>query len=130
MATPFIYVIEDDPVYRRFLERQLEISGFSKFKSFPNGTSALETVKADKPGFILLDFGLDGLNGLDLLKNFKKINKKIKVFIITGLEDTDLERRCVEAGADMFVRKSQVMGTLPAEMVEMMNKKKGWFSFG
>lgn len=49
-----------------------------------SGVEALSMIRASKPDIVLLDISLNDLNGIEVLRELRKYDKKTKVIIITG----------------------------------------------
>ncbi|WP_164066437.1 response regulator transcription factor, partial [Serratia marcescens] len=81
-----------------------------------NATSATERAEAHQPDLILLDLGLPGVSGLDLLRRWREEGSDIPVVILSSRSD---ERGIVEAlelGADDYVVKPFGMNELVARI--------------
>ncbi|RKY34583.1 MAG: hypothetical protein DRP69_04245 [Candidatus Duberdicusella sinuisediminis] len=100
-----VLVIDDDTQIRDLLYDALTKSGY---KVITSGVSseALPLIQKEKPDLVLLDFKMSGENGLEILKRIRELNLLIKVVILTGLEDKNLEREARLLGASGFLRKS------------------------
>ena len=78
---------------------------------------ARELVRQTPFNLAILDIGLAGENGLDLLKAFKKEYPKLPVIIFTGQEPDDALIQQVRAGgADGFMRKTEPLSDLFTEV--------------
>ena len=84
-TTARIFIVEDDPAYSKVLEHHLKIKGYSNLKIFNRGEDCIEHLD-EQPNAILLDFSLEGLNGLDTLREIRRIKSKVPVAILTALE--------------------------------------------
>lgn len=102
---PYIFIVEDDPVYTKVITHKLTSSGFTKFTSFTSGEAALEQLNQN-PDFVILDFSLDGLNGLDTLKAIRERNRKVKVIVLTSVKNSELAEKCLISGAQDYLEKS------------------------
>lgn len=103
-----LIVIDDDislnNAIRSYLEKNMkDLSIYQSFDGFDAGAQLVEK----KPGFILLDISLPGVNGQEICKRIKTDPSfgKPYVMIITALEDPSLEATMLEMGADKFFRK-------------------------
>src|SRR5439155_7321442 len=65
-----ILIIEDDPSAVRLLRRFLEADGY-RVRAANDGTSGLAAARADPPAAILLDILLPGIDGWEILREFK-----------------------------------------------------------
>jgi len=70
-----------------------------------SGEEALEVVKKDKPDIVFLDIRMRGMSGLDTLERIKKMNKNIKVIMLTIHEEKEMVDKAKELGADEYITK-------------------------
>ena len=70
-----------------------------------SGEEALEAVKTNKPDIIFLDIRMRGISGLDVLEKIKKIDKSIKVIMLTIHEEKEIVNKAKELGADEYIIK-------------------------
>jgi len=107
-----IFIVEDDPVFQEIFKKKLEEKKFTNIKIFSNGEECLGKLN-ENPSVIFLDFSLNGLNGLDILKKIKSKKPKTKVYIVTVLEDDLVRAKCLSAGAtNYFVKTDKDMDRL------------------
>jgi len=110
-----IIVIDDDPVLNNaltaYLEKNMpEHAILQSFDGFDAGAQLVEK----KPGFVILDLALPGVNGQEICKRIKTDPAfgKPYIMIITGLEDPGLEQAMFALGADLFFRKPLVLSQI------------------
>ena len=72
-----------------------------------NSDDALNKFKQNKPDLIILDVWLSNskLDGIELLQEFKKIDSKIPIIIISGHGTVDLAVKSIKNGAYDFLEK-------------------------
>jgi len=70
-----------------------------------NGEEALKAVNAEKPDIVFLDIRMRGMSGFDVLERIKKIDKKIKVIMLTIHEEEAMVNKAKELGADEYITK-------------------------
>ena len=78
--------------------------GFS-VKAANSGEEALTAVKTDRPDIIFLDIRMRGISGLDVLEKIKKTDRRIKVIMLTVLEEKETIDKVKELGADEYIIK-------------------------
>ncbi|HSZ12013.1 MAG TPA: response regulator [Rhizomicrobium sp.] len=94
-----------------------------------NGEDALSYLRADaltKPGLILLDLNMPGLDGrktLEIIKQTPKL-KKIPVVILTTSDDERDVKACYELGANTYIQKPVDFDGLIAAIKRL---KEYWF---
>lgn len=78
----------------------LEIVGVTK-----NGTEALESIRILKPDVAVLDIRMPGLNGLQVLKEIRKEDDKVKIIILTLYSSEYYKKMAIQSGADYLFSK-------------------------
>jgi DNA-binding NtrC family response regulator len=74
--------------------------------------AGLAELDAFKPDFIVLDFNLPGMNGIEALAKIQEIDRQIKVIMITAHGSIDLAVEAMQAGAYHFITKPIALGKL------------------
>ncbi|SHH85174.1 response regulator transcription factor [Clostridium grantii] len=98
-----IYLVEDEERLRKLLVLYLEKEGY-KIKSFSNGEDALNHIYDDVDLWIL-DIGLPGIDGFELITNIKKSNEDMPV-IFTSARDSEMDRIMgLKFGSDDYLTK-------------------------
>jgi len=87
-----------------------DLKVYQSFDGFDAGAQLVEK----KPGFVLLDLALPGVNGQELCKRIKNDPAfgRPYVMVITALTDENLEQDMYDLGADRFFRKPLVLADL------------------
>ena len=70
-----------------------------------SGTKALEMVKKEKPNIIILDIRMPDISGMDVLKEVRKTYPKIRVIMLTGVEDDATRQMAMGLGASGYLTK-------------------------
>ena len=99
-----VLVVDDEPGIQQLIKFELE-SGEYAVLTAGNGREAIETVTNSKIFAVLLDLGLPGMSGFDVLQEIKKIKPSLSVVIVTGLHDEAEARKAFELGAVDYVTK-------------------------
>ncbi|OAG28134.1 hypothetical protein TH606_03065 [Thermodesulfatator autotrophicus] len=99
-----ILVAEDEKVFRILLFEELQ--GPNRIiKVASNGIEALEFLKREDFDLLITDLKMPGLEGIELLKEAKKINPRILVIVITGYASLDSAIQALKEGAYDYIRK-------------------------
>ncbi len=106
-ASKKILLVEDEDFIRELYVRQLTKAGF-QVKSAVDGTSGLETLKAETFDLLLLDIMLPGMNGLQLLREFKTNNptSPMITILLTNLGQEAVIKEGFELGAQAYLIKA------------------------
>lgn len=106
-----VLLVEDDSSHRWVIRRLLE-NAFGEEVSVeetPTGEKALERAASDPPlDLILLDLGLPGVNGFEVLRRLRAQDRtrRVPVIVVSSSREEDDVRRAYEEGASSFISKS------------------------
>ena len=114
MSDAKILVVEDDETIARFVELELEHSGFAVTRA-GDGATALESVQEDAPDLIVLDLMLPGVDGLEVARTLRSGGFTNPILMLTARAQTHDVVSGFDAGADDYLRK-------PFEMPELLSR--------
>src|SRR4051794_910552 len=105
-STPTVLVVEDDRLTRRVLQELLESEGYA-VHAVADGPAALAHLESHPVDLILLDRGLPGVDGLAVcrLARAGPQGNRLRIIILTGLDDPEHILGGFDAGADDYVTK-------------------------
>lgn len=105
--TKKILLVEDEDFIRELYVRQLTKAGFN-VKSSADGQTGLESLKAEQFDLLLLDIMLPGMNGLQLLREFKTQNPAslMITILLTNLGQEAVIKEGFELGAQAYLIKA------------------------
>ena len=106
MSSELILLVDDEPSITQLARMYLEREGFRVLDA-GDGEAALEAVAKQKPALMVLDVMLPKLDGLEVCRRLRgtPVTRGIKILVITGVDEMDLEEKARAAGADGFMRK-------------------------
>lgn len=106
-TTKKILLVEDEDFIRELYVRQLTKAGFL-VKSAADGQSGLEMLKNEQFNLLLLDIMLPGMNGLQLLREFKiqNPNSPMITILLTNLGQEAVIKEGFELGAQAYLIKA------------------------
>jgi DNA-binding response OmpR family regulator len=99
-----ILIAEDEPRLAAFLEKGLRAGGFVT-TVVSDGIGASAMAKDADFDLLILDLGLPGRDGLDVLRDVRAAQNKLPVIILTARDDTSDRIAGLEAGADDYIGK-------------------------
>jgi CheY-like chemotaxis protein len=117
-----IFFIDDDKVILNLLEYTFQSRRDYEVVCYKTGEECLENLHQN-PNLIVLDHILesmdeDSLNGLETLKEIRKVNKEVPVVILTGQGDDQLLSEFMENGADKYLTKDDYFINSLIETIE------------
>ncbi len=104
MTTPTVFLIDDEAEVRTTLSRALRKRGFS-VEAFDTAKSYLEQYDANRPGCLVLDYGLPETNGLELQTLMLEKGFVIPIVFISGHGGVPETVQAMKAGAVDFLEK-------------------------
>jgi CheY-like chemotaxis protein len=87
---PRIFVVDDEPILLELAEKVL--SGLEcEIQTFNNPEVALKTYAAGKPPeLVITDFAMHEMNGLDLIRECRRLHPKQKILLVSGTVDESI----------------------------------------
>lgn len=119
-----LLIVEDEPELMQVMKESLEKNGFL-VETADNFGNALDKIISFDYDCILLDIMLPGGNGLDLLKELKKLDKADAVIIISAKNAIDDKVLGLELGADDYLAKPFYLAELNARVKSVIRRKNG-----
>lgn len=104
MATPKVYIIDDDRMARESLKWLIESAGLT-VQVYDSGLDFLDQIDTSMSGCILLDVRMPEINGMELYARLKQRDITLPVIIVTGHADVAMAVRAMKAGAYDFIEK-------------------------
>ncbi len=91
---------------RRLIEVCLRVLGV-EVSSASDGMEGLEAIRHDRPDAVVLDIGLPGLDGWEVLRQLRDDTDtaSIKVLVLTAHAQPEMADKAARGGADSFMTK-------------------------
>jgi len=99
-----ILIVEDEERLAAFLEKGLRASGYAT-TVVPDGYAGSAVASDDDFDLLILDLGLPGKDGLEVLRDVRGRGQRMPVIILTARDDTIDRVAGLEAGADDYIGK-------------------------
>ena len=99
-----ILVIDDERPTLKMFTLLLTAYGYDILTA-ENGQDGLDIFRKESPGLVLTDIKMPVMDGIEVLKEIKKINPQTEVIVITGHGDMDLAIQALNLDATDFINK-------------------------
>jgi two-component system KDP operon response regulator KdpE len=109
-----VLVVDDEAQIRRALATNLRARGYD-VEQATTGEQALALAADRHPDAVILDIGLPGLDGIEVLRGLRGWSK-VPVIMLTVRGDDSDKIEALDAGADDYVTKPFSMGELLARL--------------
>ena len=105
-STVKIFVVEDDPTYKKYLEYVLGLNPDFEVNFFSSGNDCIKHLHL-KPQIIALDYTLPDLSGEEVLKKVKVFDPEIQVIIVSAQEKIGIAVHLLKLGAYDYIIKNE-----------------------
>lgn len=99
-----ILIVEDEPGIASFLEKGLRAEGFTTLV-VEDGSSAVDVARDESFDLMILDLGLPGKDGREVLTEIRRRGERLPVIILTARKSVQDTVAGLEGGADDYVTK-------------------------
>ena len=99
-----VLIVDDEPEILRTLKSYLALNGFTAYIA-ENGQKALDIIVHEKINIVLSDISMPVMDGLELLKEIRKIDFSIQVIMMTGFSTFNTTLMALEYGAADYILK-------------------------
>lgn len=101
-----VMVVDDHPMWREAVERDLEAAGFSVVATAATGTEAINRAAATRPQVVVLDLQIPPPNGVEVTATVLQADPSARVLILSASGEQDDVLEAVKAGATGYLVKS------------------------
>jgi FixJ family two-component response regulator len=102
--SPVVFIVEDDPSFRTFLQRLVSLLGL-RSEIFASAEEFLCRARLDTPGCLILDIQMPHVSGLDLQRQLSQAGIALPIVFITGHGDIPMAVQAMKGGAISFLTK-------------------------
>ncbi len=119
-----ILVVDDFPSMRRIVRTLLKELGFSNVDEAEDGQEGLSKLRGGSYEFVVSDWNMPNLDGLDMLKEIRADNslKHLPVLMVTAEAKKENIIAAAQAGANGYVVKPFTAATLEEKLTKIFEK--------
>ncbi len=120
-----VLVVEDETALRDQLRERLTREGFA-VDAAPDGEEGLFLGREYPVDVGIVDLGLPGLSGIDLIKQLREAGRDFPILILTARGNWQDKVEGLEAGADDYLVKPFHVEELLARLNALLRRAAGW----
>lgn len=118
-----IYIVDDDIFCLTLYEQFLRNLGYTDITPYNAGDECLNEIK-EHPALVFMDYNMEGMNGIEVLKQIKAFDSHIMVYIISGQENSQVAKEALQYGALDYVVKTSFS---PDKMAAIMKRVEQYY---
>ena len=120
-----ILIADDHPVVREGIKQLLDLDDNIKIVGCASdGVECINLIKLLDPDIVLLDINMPRLNGIQVLKELKKLNIKVRVLMLTMHNEMEYIMEAVDVGCNGYVLKDSDSDTLRKAIYSIYDNQK------
>lgn len=110
-----IVFVDDEEVTLRLLTKVIdwERAGFRIVGTATDGKEGVELYKKEKPDVMIVDIMMPVMDGLEFIKEIRKIDTKAKIIILSAYDDFEYAQKAIPFGVSAYLLK-------PLDEIEML----------
>ncbi len=119
-----ILVVDDMSTMRRIVKNILKQLGFSNMEEAENGQEALQKLRAEPFGFVVSDWNMPVMPGIEMLRAIRADEKlkHIPVLMVTAEAQKENLIEAIQAGVNNYVVKPFTAETMQEKINKIFNK--------
>ncbi|MBI3604674.1 MAG: chemotaxis response regulator CheY [Nitrospirae bacterium] len=120
-----LLVVDDMSTMRRILKNALKQLGFVNIEEAEDGNSALVKLRAEKYDFVVSDWNMPNMTGLDLLKAIRQdpALKALPVLMVTAEAKKENIMEAIQSGVSNYIVKPFTAETLKEKIDKIFEPK-------
>ena len=119
-----VIIVDDEPVIRRGLRETIEWDalGLEVAGEAADGKEALKLIREIRPEILITDIRMPEMDGIELIREIKKLDLNIKITILSGYSDYDYLKAAIRLGVDNYLLKPIDNDELIANLTNAVNE--------
>ncbi len=124
MSDRTVLIVEDDASSAKLIASVLAAVGIES-ELVTDGLAALERLREETPGCVILDLALPHIDGWEVLRTLHHAGRDVPVIVVTAHGQGDGATRARELGAKRFFEKPFVPAELTEAVAEVLAANNG-----
>lgn len=120
-----VMLVEDDPALAETISRALRSQVEAMVDWTARGEPVVRSLKEDDYDLLMLDIGLPGIDGFEVLRRVREAGLRLPVLVLTGREAIDDRVHGLELGADDYMVKPFALPELVARVRALVRRARG-----
>lgn len=120
-----VLLVEDDPALANTISRALQGQADAQVDWTARGEPVLNSLSADPYDLLVLDIGLPGIDGFEVLRRLRAAGQRLPVLVLTGREAIDDRVHGLELGADDYMVKPFALPEMVARAKALVRRGRG-----
>jgi len=119
-----IFVVDDEPSIRKYLQTLLEVDGYAVCAA-SSGKEALERIaQGEQPDFIILDVLMPEMDGLETLRQLMRVDHTLSVIMLSCSNEVGTVVEAIRLGAQDYLTKPFEKSELDAALLKCRQKRQ------
>lgn len=117
-----VLVVDDSAVMRKVVIGALGKNGLTDVGQAADGNEAVEALKSDEYGLVLMDWNMPNMSGLDAVKEIRANGQQVPIIMVTTEAEKSRIIDALKAGANSYVIKPFKPETLAEKVQAVLDK--------
>jgi two-component system, response regulator, stage 0 sporulation protein F len=116
-----LLIVDDEVDIREFAKSFFKKRNIDVFTA-SGGSEAFEIIKSENPDLVLLDVRMEEYTGVELLRKIRADGSKVKVIMVTGVEEEQTMKEAESLGALGYIHKPLILEELEKIVLSELKK--------
>lgn len=107
-----VLIVDDHPIVTMALDVILNNNGYDVVGSANDGIQAMSMIKEKEPSIVIIDIGIPGIDGFEVISRTTKLKINTKFLVISSSDNKYYAYNSIKLGASGFVSKTNDLKTI------------------